>query len=300
MEVRREPRSYLYVPGDAEGKLERALERGADALIVDLEDAVAPHLKQAARRSVRAWLDGLSAASERGTEVLVRVNRWPDGQGDLEAVVCPALSGICLAKATAADLAALDAALSRAEVAAGLAPGALTVQPLVETAGAVLEAPAIAAGPRVDRLQVGEIDLAAELGAEPGPDGTELAFARAQVVLASAAAAIGAPVGPVQADLRDTERFGRTTAALRRLGFGSRACVHPAQVEIANQLFTPTPAEVERAEAVLGTYEAALASGNGVVVGAGGEMIDEALVRWARRLLAKAVPPAGSGGRLGP
>lgn len=285
--LRREPRSYLYVPGDAEGKLERAMERGADALIVDLEDSVAPQFKQAARRSVREWLGGLSAARDTGTEVLVRVNRWPEGEEDVEAVACPALSGICLAKAAAADLAAVEAALSRAEAAAGLAPGILTVQPLVESAGAVLAAPAIAAGPRVDRIQIGEIDLAVDLGAEPGPDGAEMAFARAQVVLASAAAAIGAPVGPVQADLLDIERFSQTTAALRRLGFGSRACVHPAQVEIANRLFTPTPEEVERAEAILGTYEAALSCGKGVAVGAGGEMIDEAMVRKARRLLAK-------------
>jgi citrate lyase subunit beta/citryl-CoA lyase len=285
---RPEPRSYLYVPGDAERKLERVLERGADAIIIDLEDGVAPQAKDRARRSAQEWLKNLPAAAERDVDVLVRINHWPAGEADLEVAVCPAVNGICLPKAATSDLVELNAALERAEAAAGLSRGSLSVQPLVESARAVLEAPAMAAGPRVERLQLGELDLAADLGAEPGPDGLELHFARSQVVLASAAAAIGAPVGPVQADLHDTERFVRTTAVLRRMGFGSRACVHPTQVELANKLFTPAPAELDKAESVLAAYEAAVKAGSGAVAGPQGQLVDEATVRLARRLIARA------------
>ena len=294
--VPREPRSYLYVPGDAQDKLDRSLERGADSLIVDLEDAVVPQAKERARCSVRKWLEGQAPAAERDVEILVRINRWPVGEEDLEAVVCGALNGVCLPKGVASDIAELDRALGRAEAAASLAPGSLSVQAIVESAGAVLGAVAVAMSPRVERIQLGEMDLAADLGAEPDSDGTELLFARAQVVLASAAAGIGAPVGPVQAEFGDSERFVRTTAALKRLGFGSRACIHPSQVELANRIFTPTAAELERAQAVLARYEEAVGTALGAFVGPGGEMVDEASARLARRLIARARSLAGGFG----
>jgi citrate lyase subunit beta/citryl-CoA lyase len=134
------------------------------------------------------------------------------------------------------------------------------------------------------------MDLAADLGAQPDADGTELLFVRSQVVVVSSALGLGAPVAPVQADYSDLERFARTTAALKRLGFASRACVHPCQVPVANEMFTPTAKEVDDAERLLSTFGAALAAGAGVMVSEGGEMVDEAAVRSARRVLARARP----------
>ena len=276
------------MPGDAAEKLDRVFTRGSDAVIVDLEDGVAPDAKAAARLSVAAWLATLPPAGDSSVEVWVRVNQWPAGRADVEAVVCRALTGICLAKTLdAPDLVALDATLAAVEVDSSLPVGSMSVQPLVETAGAVLAAERIARAPRVERLQLGEVDLAADIGASPGEDGLELLLARSQVVLASAAAGIGAASGPVQADFRDADGFARTTAALKRLGFGSRACIHPCQVEAANEMFSPTPAEIERARRILQSFQEVIAQGPGVFA-RGGRMIDKAVVRSARQTVARA------------
>jgi citrate lyase subunit beta/citryl-CoA lyase len=213
--------------------------------------------------------------------VWVCVNPWPTGHVDVdvEAVVCPALTGICLAKA--ADdgvLAALDGVLSHAEEVDSRRTVGVMVQPLIDSACSVLEVRSIAGSPRVDRLQLGELDLAADLGAEPDADGTEMLLTRSQIVLASAAARIGSPVAPVQADFRDAQRFARTTAALKRMGFGSRACIDPSQVQMANEAFTPTAAEIERARAIVGSFEDAISRGSGVFASEGRGMMDEAVV----------------------
>jgi citrate lyase subunit beta/citryl-CoA lyase len=278
-------RSQLYVPGDAPDKLAGALRRGADAVIADLEDAVAVAAKGRARAAVAAWLAGLPPAGA-GVEAWVRINPGPLGHADVRAVTCPALRGVCVAKTGGVDqLRAVDAVLAEAEAAAGMARGSVAVLPLLEGAGAVLAAPAIARGPRVTRLQVGEADLRAELGVDPGPDERELLWVRSQVVLASAAAGIEPPVGPVSTDFRDLDALRRSTEALRRLGYAGRACIHPAQVTVVNEVFTPAPDEVERARDVVARFEAAAAAGSGVCTDAAGRMIDEAVVRQARRVL---------------
>ncbi|MFE3448999.1 HpcH/HpaI aldolase/citrate lyase family protein [Nonomuraea sp. NPDC059194] len=265
-------RSALYVPGDQPDKLAKALDRGADALIVDLEDAVPPSAKERARGTVAEWLRTLSGA---GPEVWVRINPGELGHEDLGAVALPGVAGVCVAKTeSAAELAAVDEAL-------GDAPW-IKVCPLLESGAAVLAAAAIARAPRVVRLQLGEADLRADLGVEPGPDERELLWARSQVVLASAAARIGPPLGPVSADFRDLDRLRESTRALKRLGFHGRACIHPAQVAIANEVFTPTAEEIERARSLIVRFEA---SGSGVVLDDAGRMVDEAVIRQARRVL---------------
>ncbi|MEV6162034.1 CoA ester lyase [Streptomyces sp. NPDC052052] len=278
-------RSYLYVPADRPAMLARALERGADAVIVDLEDAVAPGAKDAAREATANWLAGLTPGGP--TEVWVRVNPGPVGLADAAAVVGPALYGLCLAKCeTPADVAAVDGVLSEREAALGLAPGSVALSPLLESAGAVLTAPALAAAPRVAHLQAGEADLRAELGMEPGPEERELLPIRVSLVLACAAARVGPPVGPVSTDYRDTEALRRSTEALRALGYRSRACIHPAQIPVVHEVFTPSPAELDAARDLVDRFDAALREGRPVIVGADGRMVDEAVVRTARRTLA--------------
>ncbi len=280
------PRSYLYVPGDQPQKLAKALDRGADAVIVDLEDAVAPAAKASARAAVAGWLR--SRAPRADVEVWVRINPGAAGHDDAAAVVGPGLAGVVAAKTrSAADLVALDAALRVGEAGAGLPAGQVAVVPLLESAAAVLAAPDLARGPRVRRLQLGEADLRADVGLLPGDAELELLYVRSHVVLVSAACGLEPPVGPVSTDFRDLERFRGSTLALLRLGFVGRSCIHPAQVTVANEVFTPAPDEVDRARALVARFEQAVAAGDGVLLDDAGRMVDEAVVRQARRLLAR-------------
>ncbi|TNC45319.1 HpcH/HpaI aldolase/citrate lyase family protein [Mumia zhuanghuii] len=281
-------RSYLYVPGNAPDKLAKVLGRGADAVIVDLEDAVPWSAKDSARATVAEWLRGL-ASDTGGVEVWVRVNPGPLGVEDVAAVVAPGLRGVMVAKTESrADLDAIDDALGKAEVREQLEPGAVGVVPLLESAGALLEARAIAAAPRVVRLQVGEADLAADLGFGDGADDADWAAIRSSIVVVSAAAGISAPVAPVSTDFRDLERFAESTRALARRGYVGRACIHPAQVAVANAVFTPSDDAVEDARALVTVFDQAVSEGRGVVVGPDGRMVDEAVVRRARSVIALA------------
>jgi citrate lyase subunit beta / citryl-CoA lyase len=281
-------RSYLYVPGDAPQKLDKALTRGADALIVDLEDAVPAAGKSRARALVASWLAALPADRPA---IWVRVNPGPTGEDDVRAITGPNLAGVCLAKAgSAAEVAAFGATIAAAEEACGLPVGAVAVVPLLESAAAVLGALDIARAPRVVRLQIGEADLRAELGVTLGADERELLFVRSQIVLASAAAGIAPPVASVSTDYRDLPALRASTVAFRRLGFLGRACIHPAQVAVVNEVFTPTPDEVAAAADLVRRFDAALDSGAGVLVDVDGRMVDAAVVRAARRLLDLAPP----------
>ncbi|WP_329303624.1 CoA ester lyase [Streptomyces sp. NBC_00659] len=284
----RVPRSYLYVPGDRPRMLAKALGRGADALIVDLEDAVAPAARRSALRAVRTWLEALPP--DGATSVWVRVNPGPDGLREAAALVCPALRGLCLAKCPhPGAVSAFHDVLTEREAKLGLTVGRIALSPLLETAAAVLNAPALAAAPRVAHLQAGEADLCAELGMEPSSDDrSELLVVRTTLVLASAAAGIAPPVGPVSTVFRDTQALLASTRALRRLGYRSRACIHPDQIPVVHEVFTPSAEEVSAARALVDRFEEAARSGLAVVTGADGRMVDEAVVRAARRVLAAA------------
>lgn len=277
------PRSYLYVPGNSATKLERATERGADALIVDLEDAVPANAKDAAREAVATWLADLEPQSP---EIWVRVNPGATGLRDVAAVVGPRVRGFMLAKAeSAAEVASVAELLTVSERRQGLPEGSIGIVPLLESGAAVLAARDIASAPRVVRLQVGEFDLAADLGFSVSVDEAEWTPIRTQTVLVSAAARIDPPVAPVSTNFTDLARFEASTRALGRMGFVGRACIHPAQVAVVNAVFTPSAEELERAHALVQTFDAAVAEGVGVIVGADGRMIDEAVVRMARRTI---------------
>ncbi len=281
------PRSYLYVPGDQPRMLARALDRGADAVIVDLEDAVAHAAKAKARAAVAEWLRSLDSGEE--IEIWVRINSGPIGHDDAIAVVGPRLTGVVVAKTESPDeLVSLDKVLRPAEAVEGLVTGTVAVVPLLESAAAVLAASSIARAPRVRRLQLGEADLRADLGLPPRDGDTELLYARSHVVLVSAAGGLTPPVAAVSTDFQDLDRLRASTKDLARLGFVGRACIHPAQVGVVNEVFTPTPDEVDRARALVARFEQAGESHDGVVLDDDGRMVDEAVVRQARRLLARA------------
>ncbi|TXS08223.1 CoA ester lyase, partial [Streptomyces sp. ms191] len=276
------PRSYLYVPGDRPEMLAKATARGADALIVDLEDAVPAHGKDRALALVRAWL--ADTAPDRAPEIWIRVNPGERGCEESALLAGPAVTGFCLAKCSGADaIAAQDAVLTAAEARHALAPGGIALAPLLETAAAVLDVRPIAQAPRVRHLHLGEADLCAELGIAPAdasgaPGGTALTAIRTGVLLASAAAGLLPPVGPVSTDYTDLDALARSTRALRDLGYRARACVHPRQLPTVHAAFAPGPEEVAAARALLDRFDEAVRDGSGVITDPDGRMVDEAVV----------------------
>jgi citrate lyase subunit beta/citryl-CoA lyase len=268
-------RSYLYVPGDRADRLAGAVTRGADAVIADLEDSVGRASKAAAREAVRAWLAALP-----GGQLWVRVNVSCLAE-DLAAVVRPGLAGVVLPKGEPALLAELDERLLELERSRGV--GRLAVLPLIENAAGLLALPGIAGHPRVHRLGLGEVDLAADLGIELAGDRAEMLPVRLQLVIASAAAGIARPVGPTSTAFRDVDAFREGAVALRRLGFRARTAIHPAQIPVIHEVFTPSADDIARARDLIARFEAA---DDGGALDADGRFIDQAVARGAYELLA--------------
>lgn len=274
------PRSYLYVPGNAPEKLDKAVARGADALIIDLEDAVPPSAKDATRSDIAAWLAARTPHPE--VQFWVRTNPGQAGMLDIAALAgIESLTGLVLAKVIdVADVVAGAAALERH------GDSMTSLMPMIETAAAMLRVEQIATGPRVAQLQIGEVDLAADLGISVGPDESELLALRTAVVVASTAAGIAQPLGPVSRVTADDALLEESSQRVRRLGFFGRACIHPAQIDVVHRVFTPTSSEVAEAEALLESFERSIAAGEGVFVDERGLLVDEAVVRTARRRVA--------------
>lgn len=274
-------RSLLFAPGSDERKLARALASGADAIVADLEDAVAPAEKAAARTLVAHMLGGPSAGCAR----IVRVNGtdtelWRDDLAALEAL---GLDAIMLPKATPQAVQALG-------------PSGPPLIAIVETAIGLRLAYETACEPRVAALALGAADLGAELRLEPRTDGQEILFARSSLVVDSAAAGIRPPLDVVHLDTRDDIGLEHEAALARSLGFGGKLCIHPAQVEIVNRAFGPTVEQLAWARAAVDAYEQGLAAGRGAV-SLDGEMIDAPVVERARALLARARTPSRTRGR---
>lgn len=262
-------RSALFVPGDVPERHGRAFAAGADAVILDLEDAVAAAAKDTARELLTA------EAGARGGDslALVRINppQTPAGGADLAAVPRMGVDGVVVPKA---DLEALDAA---AEL-------DLPLVATIETAAGVLGAAELAAHPAVAAVMLGPVDLGAELGVAEAADGDELNFARSQLVLAAAAASKPGPLdGPCLLP-HDELALARETERARRLGFSGKTCIHPAQVAAVNRAFSPTGEELEWARRVLAIFDGE--AGGGVAL-LDGEMIDEPVARRARQILAR-------------
>jgi citrate lyase subunit beta/citryl-CoA lyase len=267
-------RSLLFAPGSDERKLTRALQSGADAVVADLEDAVAPAEKHAARTLVARALAEPSAGCAR----VVRVNGadtelWQD---DLAAIEGLGLDAIMLPKATPQAVQALG-------------PSGPPLIAIVETAVGLRLAYETACEPRVAALALGAADLGAELRLEPRADGQEILFARSSLVVDSAAAAICSPLDVVYLDTRDDEGLGREAALARSLGFGGKLCIHPAQVEIVNRAFAPAEEQVAWARAAVDAYEQGLAEGRGAV-SLDGQMIDAPVVERARAIIERSRP----------
>jgi citrate lyase subunit beta/citryl-CoA lyase len=270
----RAPTSSMYIPGDRPERLERGFERGASALIADLEDAVVEESKDGALANIVEWL---GSVRDPGVEIWVRVNGGERRDREIGVLATqPALTGIVLPKAeSAAEVRAAATLLDAVH-------SALLIDPLIESASGLVNIHEIAAVPRVNRLHLGEMDLAADLGVQPGPAGDEFLYARSLIVVASRYAGLVAPAAPVTAEIDDTDAFRASTLRLRHLGFFGRDCIHPAQVAVANEVFGATAAELAWAESIL----TAAALNHGAFRAADGTMVDEAILRRARSILA--------------
>jgi citrate lyase subunit beta/citryl-CoA lyase len=286
-------RSLLFVPGDSPRKLAKGLESGADALIVDLEDSVAADRKEAARATTLAFLNDTGKAAQR-PRLLVRVNGLDTGliDADLDAVVAGRPDAILLPKAEGGpSVIHLDAKLAAREAIAALPDGAIRIMAIAtETAAALFVAGTYAgASRRLAGLTWGAEDLSADLGAETNRDGDggftgPFRLARSLCVAAAAAAKVPA-LDTVFVDFRNAHGLRRECEEARRDGFTGKLAIHPAQVAVINEVFTPSAAEIARAQAVVAAFESTPGVG---VVGIDGVMYDRPHLERAKRLLARA------------
>ena len=274
-------RSVLFSPGDQPDLMRKAPRSGADVVVFDLEDAVVPAAKAEARAAVADVLT--DPDFDPDCEVWVRVN--PAGiaaDDDLDAVVGGGArpDGVMLPKvATADEVRTLDALLAEH----GLD---LPVVALVESAAGVLHAEAIAAADATDALAFGAEDLSADIGATRTEAGTEVLYAREHVVLAASAAGVDA-VDTIHADFEDESGLADETAFALELGYDGKMAIHPAQVSVINEAFTPDAERIEWAERVLDAKAAADEADRGVFR-VDGEMIDAPLIAQAERVLQRA------------
>ena len=277
-------RSMLYVPATSEKFIEKAHGRGADAIKIDLEDAVAPQEKPRARTLVR---DAAKLVAKGGADVLVRINRpMRMAVADLEASVWPEVQGLVLPKVESADhISFLSEMITELEVERGMVPGHTRLMALIETPRGYSNARDIAlSSSRLAAIALGQEDFSAEMGMVE-PEGMSLLSYYQTVQVAAREAGI-LPIGyPGSiAEFTDLDLFRSNALMARKLGFDGGACIHPKQVQILNEAFTPTDSEVRRSENMVAAYDVAMAAGDGAVAFEG-KMIDVPVVARAKRIL---------------
>ncbi|MCW5668093.1 MAG: CoA ester lyase [Hydrogenophaga sp.] len=260
-------RAYLFVPADRPERFAKARASGADAVIVDLEDAVAPEAKASAR-------DALATALDASAPLVVRINAagTPWFEDDLELCRHPGVAAVMLPKAEGIDAVCTVVEITYKDV-----------LPIIESARGLREIHSIASVPGVIRLAFGSVDLALDLGIDCAPDGAEselLAF-RSQVVLASRLAGLAAPVDGVSTAIEDLQRLQADTERSRRLGFGAKLCIHPKQLAIVQAVFTPPPERLDWARRVCKAFETA----GGSAVAVDSQMVDLPVYQRAQAVL---------------
>lgn len=282
MSSARPRRSVLYMPGSNPRALAKGKELPADALILDLEDAVAPDAKVEGREAILTALANKDSYGHR--ELVVRVNGLdtPWGHPDLAAMATAGADAILLPKVESADLVRRTASA----LAAAGAPDDLPIWCMMETPRGILRAEEIADHPRVACLVMGTSDLAKDLSARHTAMRLPMLTSLGLCLLAARAAGI-AIVDGVHLDLNDAEGFAQSCAQGRELGFDGKTLIHPRQIAAANDAFGPSPAVVELAKRQIAAFEAALAEGKGVAV-LDGKLVENLHVAEAKRLVAMA------------
>lgn len=277
-------RSMLFVPGNVERRLAKALQLPADAVIIDLEDSVPLTEKAAARKLAAAALK-----EQRRAGVYIRLNALATGMtiDDLDAVIREGLDGILLSKTEeGADLQKVDWYLGCLEGKRGLPAGRIDLIPLVENSRGVINAAAICATvPRVKRICFGAIDYTADLGIKLTENGVELHYARSHLVNASRAAGLEGPIDTVYPEIKNREGYERDVKLGAALGFQGKLVLHPDQIEPANRIFSPTAEEIAAAREIVAAFEEAEARGSAAITLENGKFIDYPVAHSARRTL---------------
>ncbi len=287
-------RTMLYTPGNVPRRVAKALGSDADAVILDLEDAVPPDSRPEARETISR---AIQAHRPDHRIVFARTNPVgsADFEADLDAVVRPGLSGLKLPKTNGAhEIREVDERLRVLEEQRGMDAGSVVILPTLETAAGVLEARAIAgASDRVWCLSFGAEDYAASTGCETTPEGIELLYARSHIAACSAAAGLLPPIDTVFADIDDLPGLYRSSRASRALGFQGKSVVHPKQIGPVHEVFTPTSSQVAAARRTIEIAQDAARRGIGALRD-DGRLVDEAMVRRATALLAIAARLGGT------
>ena len=278
-------RSLLFCPAHEQRKVAKLSSSGADAIVLDLEDAVAVREKASARAVIREAL-----ASLQGVLRCVRVNPLDTGFGDadVKSAVCADLDAIILPKIESPqDLRCFERLIAAAEAASGVAAGRVEVIALIETAAGVCSADEIAAsGGRLVKLAFGSGDLSNDLALPfmRGDMTAALAYGRAKLVYAARAAGLDAPLDGPHLDVRDLKGLAADCHTSRSLGYGGRVCIHPDQVPVVNRLYAPDPADVDFARKVISAFEQAERLGSASIA-VEGAFIDYPIVYRAQRIV---------------
>ena len=276
-------RSLLFIPADAERFIAKAAERGADVIVLDLEDGVAPSSKLKARAALQGAVQHLH---QSGVMVYVRVNHEAALLADdVAASVASGADGIVMPKVEAPEqLVQLASDMQREELKAGRAANSMGLVVLIETPQGVCRAPEIArASSRINCMGFGAEDFSTSMGIDPLVEG--MSYPAQAVVIAAVAAGVH-PIGLPGSigDFTDLDAFRALTVHARRIGVRGSACIHPAQVRVLNDVFGGTDAEAAAATRLLAAFDAAVAQGKGAIA-LDGRMIDEPIANRARLLL---------------
>ena len=277
-------RTLLYTPGNNWRMIQKARDLPADAVILDLEDAVPMAEKETARIFVR---DGIPLVKSAGTQTFVRVNALSTGlaQEDLFYSVQETLDGVVLPKTeSTADIQQIDEMLNKLEKENGLPLGSTGLMPLLETAKGVMNVEKIASvSGRIIGLCFGALDFTRDMGTTQSKDGSEIFYARSKIALIANAYNIQ-PIDTPWFDLADAEGLDRDAGLARRLGFKGKLLIHPEQIETVNRIFSPSEGDVAYAEKVVKAFKEAEMQGLGAV-SLQGKMIDIASFNQAEALL---------------
>lgn len=259
-------RSYLYVPADNAEMLAKSVTLGADAIIVDFEDSVSIENKNTARSIFSKWIDSYTG----DIQIWVRINA-NEIDDDLKYVQSEKLYGVVVPKATVENTTHVSSKTS----------DHLEISALIESSASILDALNIAKVDKVNFLQIGQLDLRSELGLTADSQSNTLRFALSHLVLTSAAAGIEQPIAPMFRDFNDVDGLRANCSQYKGDGFFGSTCIHPKQIQVINEVFSTSQAELEEALDVI----AALDPGKSVGVDRNGKMIDEASLKIARRIV---------------
>lgn len=284
------PRSYLFAPGDNARIVRKAVRADADAVIFDLEDSVPPHKKDTARSTVESVIQDGSIPNSMPVFVRINSTKSTSWEADLESVVYAGVSGIRVGKVeTGADVEQVSERIGDLERDRGIQGNTVELQVSIESARGFMHLESILTHrPRLSRAVFGQADYATDVGIDVGENEFETLVPRTRMVIASRAAGLAPPVMGAFPRLSDPDALRVSTTRARSLGFFGRSAIHPRQVAVINEVFTPSRAQMEAAEAIVRAFDTAQLQGEATAVTSQGDFVDLPIYRRAQQLLSLA------------